>query len=44
MVCRLHAALSNNIEEIKIKINRQHSMWVACHIVKQHGRNKNKNK
>jgi len=35
---------SNNMEEIKIEINRQWGMWVACHIVKQHGGNENKNK
>jgi hypothetical protein len=32
------------MEEIKIKINRRHGMWVAHRIIKQHDRNKNEKK
>jgi len=40
----LHAVSSNNMEEMKIEINRQRGVWVAHRVVKQHGENENKNK
>ena len=42
MTCGLHAMLLNQMKEIKIKRNRQHSMWVAHCVVKLNKGNKKK--